>query len=161
MAAELGVCSAKADKAESCRLAQLPTSVKHLVIVFTVPVTFPKLPLSETVLSTIEGMPLLKGAIIKTGVGAGIMDKYGFSSPFLPPFLACNLHRNARLPSLDHQLLVLLTLPPSFVLWRLLTMDLLQCLPTVAHHIVHLAGAGSRPSLCWTTCRTTGTRPST
>ena len=75
MTAALSSSGAKADKEESCRLAQLPASVKHLVIVFTVPVTFPKLPLSETVLSTIEGMPLLKGAIIKTGVGAGIMDK--------------------------------------------------------------------------------------
>ena len=73
--AELSIFSAKADRGEPCRLAQLPVSVRHLVIVFTVPVTFPKLPLSEAVLATIERMPILKGAMIKTGVGAGIMDK--------------------------------------------------------------------------------------
>lgn len=46
-----------------------------MVVVFTVPLVYPKLPLSQTVLTAVEGMPLLKGAMTKTGVGAGIIDK--------------------------------------------------------------------------------------
>ena len=58
-----------------CRCAQLPSSVNHLVVVFTVPLVYPALPLSQTILGAVEGMPLLKGAMTKTGVGAGIIDK--------------------------------------------------------------------------------------
>jgi hypothetical protein len=49
--------------------------VKHLIVVFTVPIVYPCLPLSQTILTAVEGMPLLKGAMTKTGVGAGIIDK--------------------------------------------------------------------------------------
>lgn len=59
-----------------CRCARLPPTVNHLVVVFTVPLVYPKLPLSQTVLTAVEGMPLLKGAMTKTGVGAGIIDKW-------------------------------------------------------------------------------------
>jgi len=60
--------------ASHCRCAQLPSSVNHLVV-FTVPLVYPCLPLSQAILSAVEGMPLLKGAMTKTGVGAGIIDK--------------------------------------------------------------------------------------
>ncbi|KAK9808440.1 hypothetical protein WJX73_006046 [Symbiochloris irregularis] len=59
------------------RLEQLPTSTKHCVVVHTVPLVFPGLPLSEKVMSAIEHMPIVKGAMTKTGVGAGIIDKFG------------------------------------------------------------------------------------
>lgn len=53
----------------------MPATVNHLVVVLTVPIVYPKLPLSQTVLTAVEGMPFLKGAMTKTGVGAGIIDK--------------------------------------------------------------------------------------
>ena len=62
-------------KVVACSCGRLPPTVNHLVVVFTVPLVYPKLPLSQTVLTAVEGMPLLKGAMTKTGVGAGIIDK--------------------------------------------------------------------------------------
>ncbi len=57
------------------RIAALPPSVKHLVVCTTVPVVFPKLPLSELAMTAIEDLPFLKGALQKTGLAAGIIDK--------------------------------------------------------------------------------------
>lgn len=61
-------------------MEQLPKSTEHVVCVHTVPLIFPSLPLSEKVMSAIEGLPVLKGAMTKTGVGAGIIDKCAPSS---------------------------------------------------------------------------------
>ena len=57
------------------RIAALPQSIKHIVVITTVPIVFPKLPLSEVAMSTIDKTPLVKGALQKTGIGAGIVDK--------------------------------------------------------------------------------------
>ncbi|KAK9817992.1 hypothetical protein WJX72_005420 [[Myrmecia] bisecta] len=59
------------------RILNFPNSVKHLVIVTTVPLLYPKLPLAEGVLATIDAVPLLKKGMQKTGVGASILDKFG------------------------------------------------------------------------------------
>lgn len=58
-----------------CRCEALPATVKHLVIVLTVPIIFPKLPLSQEILTKIENIKFLKSAMAKTGVGKGILDK--------------------------------------------------------------------------------------
>lgn len=55
--------------------------MKHIVVCATVPVVFPKLPLSETILSVLEDLPFVKGALQKTGLAAGIVDK---CAPVLP-----------------------------------------------------------------------------
>lgn len=65
------------------RINALPQSIKHIVVVTTVPVVFPKLPLSEATFTAVDNMPFLKGALQKTGIGAGIVDK---CAPF-PPYL--------------------------------------------------------------------------
>lgn len=65
------------------RLAALPPTVKHLVVVPTVPVVFPKLPLSEAILQTMDQSQLIKGALQKTGLAAGILDKH-VSTFFVP-----------------------------------------------------------------------------
>ncbi len=57
------------------RIGALPQSVKHIVVNTTVPVVFPKLPLSETTFTAVDSVPFLKGALQKTGIGAGIVDK--------------------------------------------------------------------------------------
>lgn len=57
------------------RIGALPQSIKHIVVVTTVPIVFPKLPLSEGTMMTIQSFPLIKGALQKTGLGAGIIDK--------------------------------------------------------------------------------------
>lgn len=49
--------------------------MKHLVVCATVPVCFPKLPLSELTLTALEDLPFIKGALQKTGLAAGIVDK--------------------------------------------------------------------------------------
>ena len=49
--------------------------MKHIVVCTTVPVVFPKLPLSEATLSVLEDLPFVKGALQKTGLAAGIVDK--------------------------------------------------------------------------------------
>ena len=56
-------------------IAALPATVKHLVVCATVPVCFPKLPLSELTLTALEDLPFIKGALQKTGLAAGIVDK--------------------------------------------------------------------------------------
>ena len=58
-----------------CRLSRLPPSTKHVVCLFTVPLVWPKLPLSEGVMTVVDGLPILKGVMTKTGLGAGIVDK--------------------------------------------------------------------------------------
>ena len=58
-----------------CRIEALPATVKHLVVCATVPVCFPKLPLSELTLTALEDLPFIKGALQKTGLAAGIVDK--------------------------------------------------------------------------------------
>lgn len=70
-----GCYSQQASPPSLSRCAELPATVNHLVVVLTVPIVYPKLPLSQTVLTAVEGMPFLKGAMTKTGVGAGIIDK--------------------------------------------------------------------------------------
>ncbi|KAK9863128.1 hypothetical protein WJX84_002391 [Apatococcus fuscideae] len=59
------------------RLGQMPLTVKHLITVTTVPVIFPKLPASEQVFAVIDSLPVVKGAMQKTGVGKGILDRFG------------------------------------------------------------------------------------
>ena len=51
----------------------------------TVPVVFPKLPLSELAMTAIEDLPFLKGALQKTGLAAGIIDKCAPARPFCKP----------------------------------------------------------------------------
>ena len=46
-----------------------------MVCLFTVPLVWPKLPLSEGVMTVVDGLPVLKGVMTKTGIGAGIVDK--------------------------------------------------------------------------------------
>lgn len=58
-----------------CRIAALPPTVKHLVVCATVPIVFPKLPLSELTLTALEDLHFIKGALQKTGLAAGIVDK--------------------------------------------------------------------------------------
>ena len=58
-----------------CRLSKLPQTTKHVVCLFTVPLVWPKLPLSEGVMTVVDGLPILKGVMTKTGIGAGIVDK--------------------------------------------------------------------------------------
>lgn len=53
----------------------MPLTVKHLIAVTTVPVIFPKLPASEQVFAMIDSLPVVKGAMQKTGVGKGILDR--------------------------------------------------------------------------------------
>ena len=55
--------------------------MKHIVVCATVPVVFPKLPLSETTLSVLEDLPFVKGALQKTGLAAGIVDKCALVLP--------------------------------------------------------------------------------
>ena len=62
------------------RLAALPPSVKHIVVVPTVPVVFPKLPLSEGILQTIDGSRLIKRALQKTGLASHILDRHAATS---------------------------------------------------------------------------------
>ena len=50
--------------------------MKHIVVCATVPICFPKLPLSELTLTALEDLPFIKGALQKTGLAAGIVDKY-------------------------------------------------------------------------------------
>ncbi|CAK0753536.1 hypothetical protein CVIRNUC_002228 [Coccomyxa viridis] len=71
------VISPEAYQALFAQIAALPPSVKHLVVCTTVPVVFPKLPLSELAMTAIEDLPFLKGALQKTGLAAGIIDKFG------------------------------------------------------------------------------------
>ena len=59
-----------------CRAEMLPLETKHLVVVMTVPLVWPKLPFSEGVLSAVDKASLLKKTMSKTGVGAGVVDKY-------------------------------------------------------------------------------------
>lgn len=59
-----------------CRIDALPQTIKHLVVVSTVPVVFPKLPLSEATFKALDALPFVKGALQKTGLAAGIVDKY-------------------------------------------------------------------------------------
>ena len=49
--------------------------MRHLVVIPTVPVVFPKLPFSESALSTINSSGLVKGMLQKTGLADGIMDR--------------------------------------------------------------------------------------
>ncbi|BDA46401.1 Uncharacterized protein YGR266W [Coccomyxa sp. Obi] len=58
------------------RIGALPQSIKHIVVVTTVPIVFPKLPLSEATFTALDNVPFLKGALQKTGIGAGIVDKF-------------------------------------------------------------------------------------
>jgi hypothetical protein len=74
------------------RLDALPPSVRHVVVIPTVPVVFPKLPLSEQALSAIESSGLLKGALQKTGLAAGILDKCGFHLVLSPTLSASVSH---------------------------------------------------------------------
>lgn len=57
--------------------------MKHLVVCATVPICFPKLPLSELTLTALEDLPFIKGALQKTGLAAGIVDKCD-PAPFTP-----------------------------------------------------------------------------
>ena len=75
-----------------CRLNALPEEKRHLVAVFTVPLVWPELPLSETILGTLDKMSLLKGVMAKTGVGAGIMDKCAFVHISSLTVTGCKLH---------------------------------------------------------------------
>ena len=59
----------------ACRLELLPADTRHLVVCMTVPMVWPKLPFSEGVMSAVDGLPVLKKVMSKTGVGAGIVDK--------------------------------------------------------------------------------------
>eukprot|EP00884_Botryococcus_braunii_P001168 jgi/Botrbrau1/11051/Bobra.92_2s0022.1 len=59
------------------RLHGLPACVKHAVLVTTVPVIFPSLPLSEFVMRSLDQLPLLKGAMQKTGLAKGLFDSFG------------------------------------------------------------------------------------
>ena len=65
----------------SARIDALPRSIKHIVVITTVPIVFPKLPLSEVTMTTIDKVPLIKGALQKTGIGAGIVDKCALLPP--------------------------------------------------------------------------------
>lgn len=56
------------------RLRNLPSSVRHVVVVTTVPVIFPNLPLSEFVLKSLNNLEFIKGAMQKTGLAKGLFD---------------------------------------------------------------------------------------
>jgi hypothetical protein len=43
------------------RIDALPRTIKHIVVITTVPVVFPKLPLSEVTMTLVDKLPLLKG----------------------------------------------------------------------------------------------------
>ncbi len=58
----------------SHRLYVLPDSLRHAVLVTTVPVIFPSLPLSEKVMHALDSLPLVKGAMQKTGLAEKIYD---------------------------------------------------------------------------------------
>ena len=72
------VAGGNAPSAACCwrRLAALPPGIRHIVLVPTVPVVFPKLPLSEGILQTIDGSRLIKGALQKTGLASHILDRH-------------------------------------------------------------------------------------
>lgn len=57
------------------RLAALPSSVQHLVVLLTVPIVFAKLPLSEGTLAAIDSLPSVRNALAKTGLGTALVDK--------------------------------------------------------------------------------------
>lgn len=56
------------------RLHNLPSSVRHVVMVTTVPVIFPNLPLSEFVLRSLNQLQIVKDAMQKTGLAKGLFD---------------------------------------------------------------------------------------
>ena len=56
-------------------MAALPDTVRHLVIVLTVPIVFAKLPLSEGTLAAIDTLPGVRNALAKTGLGTALIDK--------------------------------------------------------------------------------------
>ena len=68
MAKPLSVCTCG-------RLAALPSSVQHLVVLLTVPIVFAKLPLSEGTLAAIDSLPSVRNALAKTGLGTALVDK--------------------------------------------------------------------------------------
>ncbi|KAK9838336.1 hypothetical protein WJX81_005496 [Elliptochloris bilobata] len=59
------------------RMAALPDTVRHLVLVLTVPIVFAKLPLSEGTLKAIDSLPAVRNALAKTGLGTALVDNFG------------------------------------------------------------------------------------
>jgi len=57
------------------RMAALPGSVRHLVLVLTVPIVFAKLPLSEGAMAMIDALPSLRTTLAKTSLGLSLVDK--------------------------------------------------------------------------------------
>ena len=74
------------------RLDQLPKTTEHVVCVHTVPLVFPSLPLSEGLMTVIEGLPILKAGMTKTGLGAGIIDKFAPRFSLMLRMRACFEH---------------------------------------------------------------------
>ena len=63
------------------RMAALPETVRHLVLVLTVPIVFAKLPLSEQTLAAIDSLPAVRNALAKTGLGSALVDKCALAAP--------------------------------------------------------------------------------